>query len=107
MIPQLTVAASATVNYTWAPTKEGVYNITTYAQPVSGETSVVNNVLSFFTSATYKLALISDGSSVSLQCKIIGKYSITSGYLTISTRAIILVITIIRLTFLYSRTIKL
>jgi thermitase len=63
VIPQLAVAASATVNYTWVPTKEGVYNITKYVQPVSGETSVVNNVVSFFTSATYKLALISDSSS--------------------------------------------
>jgi thermitase len=61
VIPQLAVVASAIVNYTWAPTKEGVYNITTYVQPVSGEISVVNNVQSFFTSATYKLALISDG----------------------------------------------
>lgn len=61
VIPQLAVAVSATVNYTWAPTKEGVYNITTYVQPVSGEISVVNNEQSFFTSATYKLALISDG----------------------------------------------
>ena len=63
VIPQLTVAASATVNYTWAPAKEGVYNITTYVQPVLGETSIVNNARSLFTSATYKIALITDGGS--------------------------------------------
>jgi thermitase len=63
VIPQLTVAASATVNYTWAPTKEGVYNITTYIQPVLGETSIVNNARSIFTSDTYKIALITDGGS--------------------------------------------
>ena len=63
VIPQLTVAASATVNYAWVPTKEGVYNITTYVQPVLGETSIVNNARSIFTSATYKIALITDGGS--------------------------------------------
>jgi thermitase len=35
-----------TLNYYWTPTTEGIYNITAYAPPVSGETVVINNVAS-------------------------------------------------------------
>lgn len=35
-----------TVGFTWSPIVEGFYNVTFYVLPVSGETSVENNVLS-------------------------------------------------------------
>ncbi|MCJ7431161.1 hypothetical protein MUO83_08145 [Candidatus Bathyarchaeota archaeon] len=35
-----------TISYSWTPTTEGIYNITAYASPVSGETVTINNVVS-------------------------------------------------------------
>jgi len=37
---------SHTLSYLWTPTAEGIYNVTAYALPVSGETSVENNQMS-------------------------------------------------------------
>lgn len=37
---------SATVNFTWTPTIEGTYNITSYVVPVANETITENNALS-------------------------------------------------------------
>ena len=42
-IPLLQPWNSYTLSYLWTPTVKGTYNVTTYATPVSGETSVENN----------------------------------------------------------------
>jgi len=36
---------TATINLTWNPVVEGLYNVTLYVVPVAGETSIENNVL--------------------------------------------------------------
>jgi subtilisin family serine protease len=45
-IPELATNSLYTLTYLWAPTKEGTYNITAYAVPVSGEIVTANNVAS-------------------------------------------------------------
>jgi parallel beta-helix repeat protein len=42
-IPLLQSGNSYTLSYLWTPTVEGTYNVTAYAHPVPGETSVENN----------------------------------------------------------------
>jgi len=37
-----------TINYSWTPTMEGIYNITAYAPPVPGENVTANNVATSF-----------------------------------------------------------
>jgi len=49
-----------TINYSWAPTTEGIYNITAYTPPVSGENVTVNNVASCMVRVRFiEVALIS------------------------------------------------
>lgn len=43
-IPELCAEGSYTISHLWAPTAEGVYNVTVYALPVSGEEDTANNV---------------------------------------------------------------
>ncbi|MFX1356673.1 MAG: S8 family serine peptidase [Promethearchaeota archaeon] len=43
IIPDFSVGSSKTINYTWFPTEYKTYNFTAYAQPVSGETILINN----------------------------------------------------------------
>ncbi len=43
VIPELATGTFYTLGYFWTPTKEGIYNITTYIPPLSGEKVVVNN----------------------------------------------------------------
>lgn len=47
-IPELTVGAYSTLSYPWAPTTEGIYNITAYAHPVLEEELTANNVATKF-----------------------------------------------------------
>ena len=46
--------------YTWMPHIEAIYNITAYAQPVTGETSIANNVKTALVAVYPKIALITD-----------------------------------------------
>lgn len=39
----------------WAPSTEGIYNVTFWVEPASGETNMLNNILSWFVTATYPL----------------------------------------------------
>jgi subtilisin family serine protease/PKD repeat protein len=39
----------------WTPSTEGMYNVTFWVEPVSGETNVLNNILSWFVTVTYPL----------------------------------------------------
>ena len=43
-VPELSVGSSYTIDYLWTPTTEGTYNVTAYADPVTGETVTENNV---------------------------------------------------------------
>jgi len=45
MIPELLVDESYTINYAWAPTSMGAYNVTAYASPVPGEEYTANNIV--------------------------------------------------------------
>jgi hypothetical protein len=45
-IPILKANFPYTLNYQWTPTIEGIHNVTLYAHPVGGETSVENNKMS-------------------------------------------------------------
>jgi len=45
-VSELAEDESNTLDYPWTPTTEGVYNVTAYAPPVSGETNTTNNVKS-------------------------------------------------------------
>jgi len=47
-IPVLQAGSSHTLGYPWTPTVEGTYNVTAYAHPVPGETSVENNQMTKF-----------------------------------------------------------
>ena len=47
-IPELLNGASYTIDYLWAPTAEGIYNVTAYAPKVAGENVTINNVRSVF-----------------------------------------------------------
>jgi len=50
-----------TINYSWTPTVEGIYNVTAYAPPVLDETVTVNNIVSKMVYVRYiEVALISD-----------------------------------------------
>lgn len=42
-----------TINYSWTPTMEGIYNITAYAPPVLGENVTANNIMSVFVFVQY------------------------------------------------------
>jgi thermitase len=44
-----------TINYSWTPTPEGVYNVTAYAPPVSEENFTLNNIETKFVSVHYPL----------------------------------------------------
>jgi thermitase len=44
-----------TLRYSWTPTMEGIYNITAYAPPVSGENFTINNINTKFVSVHYPL----------------------------------------------------
>jgi thermitase len=46
MIQDFSVGQSVTLRYTWTPSIEGVYNVTTYAPPLSAENFTQNNVAS-------------------------------------------------------------
>jgi thermitase len=54
-----------TISYSWTPTTEGIYNITAYASPVSGETVTINNVVSRMVRVrSIEIALISSYSEL-------------------------------------------
>ncbi|NIP66516.1 hypothetical protein GWM83_02190, partial [Candidatus Bathyarchaeota archaeon] len=42
-IPQLTNGSSHTHSHLWSPTREGKYNVTAYAPPITGEETLSNN----------------------------------------------------------------
>jgi len=44
-IPSLAAGASETMSYFWTPPGEGIYNVTAYVEPVSGEDTILNNVV--------------------------------------------------------------
>jgi parallel beta-helix repeat protein len=48
-IPLLQVGNSYMLSYLWTPTVKGTYNVTAYAHPLPGETSVANNQKTKFT----------------------------------------------------------
>ncbi|MFX0062997.1 MAG: CARDB domain-containing protein, partial [Candidatus Hermodarchaeota archaeon] len=50
--PSLLVGTTENFTYTWTPSIEGTYNITTYAVPVSGETFIDNNQATQFVLVT-------------------------------------------------------
>jgi thermitase len=43
-IPELSVDHSYTLSYPWTPTVQGVYNVTAYAPPISGDEFTQNNI---------------------------------------------------------------
>jgi len=45
LIPELPTGESHTINYTWTPTTEALYNITVYAPPVPNEDDETNNIV--------------------------------------------------------------
>jgi hypothetical protein len=47
-IPELQAGSEHSSSYLWTPTTEGIYNITAYAPPVSGENITTNNVKTAF-----------------------------------------------------------
>jgi parallel beta-helix repeat protein len=49
IIPLLQVGNSHMLSYLWTPTVKGTYNVTAYAHPLPGETSVENNQKTKFT----------------------------------------------------------
>jgi len=51
-ISSLQAGDSYTLSYLWTPTVEGTYNVTAYARPVPGETSVGNNQMTEFVTIT-------------------------------------------------------
>jgi len=53
--PLLQAGSSYTLSYSWTPTVEGTYNATAYASPVSGETSLENNLVTKFVTVTASL----------------------------------------------------
>jgi thermitase len=54
-IPLLVNGTKYTINYTWTPNVEAVYNVTAYAPPVSGESVTMNNIKTRFVSVHYPL----------------------------------------------------
>ena len=58
---QLNNGSSYSTVYSWTPNVEAVYNITAYAQPLSNESSIVNNAKTVLVPVFPKIALISDG----------------------------------------------
>jgi thermitase len=59
-IPEFVNGTWRTINYSWTPTMEGIYNIIAYALPVTGENVIINNVASRMVSVRYiEVALIS------------------------------------------------
>ena len=64
-LDELVNGTSYIINYSWAPISKGIYNITAYAPPVSGEDVTVNNVASSMVSVHYiEVALISSYSEL-------------------------------------------
>ncbi|MEM3566266.1 MAG: CARDB domain-containing protein [Candidatus Bathyarchaeia archaeon] len=65
IITELVNGTSFTLHYPWTPTAEGVYNITAYALPVSGEDVIINNVASVMVRVRFvQVALISSYSEL-------------------------------------------
>jgi len=65
IITKLVNGTSFAINYSWTPMTEGVYNITAYAPPVSGESVTINNVASVFVHVRIvQVALISSYSEL-------------------------------------------
>jgi len=54
-ISPLQAGDSYTLSYLWTPTVEGTYNVTAYASPVPGETSLGNNLVTKFVTVTASL----------------------------------------------------
>lgn len=52
-LDELINGSGYTINYSWTPTMEGVYNITAYAPPVPGENVTANNLMSVFVNVQY------------------------------------------------------
>lgn len=46
VIPELQTETSSSLNYSWAPSIEGTYNVTAYAPPVNGEEATDDNAAS-------------------------------------------------------------
>jgi len=64
-LDELTNGTWYTVNYSWTPTTEGIYNITAYAPPVLDENVTINNVATRMVYVRYiEVALISDYSEL-------------------------------------------
>jgi len=55
IVTELVNGTSFTMNYSWTPTEEGIYNVTAYAPPVSGEDFTLNNIKTKFVSVYYPL----------------------------------------------------
>lgn len=56
-IPELVNGTSYTINYSWTPTVEAVYNITAYAPPVPGENVTANNWYTKFVKVGYAVMI--------------------------------------------------
>jgi len=54
-LDELVNGTSYTINYSWTPTAEGIYNITVYAPPVPDENFTANNIDTKFVSVHYPL----------------------------------------------------
>ena len=54
-ISELVNGTSYTIDYEWTPTTLGVYNVTAYASPVTGENITLNNAATKFVAVTYPL----------------------------------------------------
>jgi thermitase len=54
-IPLLENGTKYTINFTWTPSTEGVYNVTAYVPPVPDENITINNVKTKFVNVQYPL----------------------------------------------------
>ena len=77
-IPKLVNGTSYTINYSWTPSVEAVYNVTAYAPPVTDESVTLNNIKTKFVSVQYPLINPVEGQYANY----ILKYYDPSGYLT-------------------------
>jgi hypothetical protein len=55
IIPELPAWSSCEISCLWTPTLEGIYNITAYITPLSGEENVLNNEATTFVEVKYPL----------------------------------------------------
>jgi len=57
-ISELVNGTSYTINYTWTPSEEGIYNVTAYAPSVTGEEFLTNNIVTELVSVRFTIGYV-------------------------------------------------